>query len=447
MMKPQRAIVIGGGIAGLCAARALANSSIEVCVLERDKLPETMTPRQGVPQGKHPHGLLGEGLKGILELFPGIQAPLERAGGRFIDMGLAVNTELPGYEHLPPRALGITGYAATRPVIEGVLRDNLKTLRNVTIHQDARATSINVDERSGRVGSIDCVSNANGRATMPADVVVDATGRGQLSLDLLARLGRPSVAETRIGIDLRLASGVFELPPEYASSGVAVLTPARAPAQRRSGLLVWREDGYWSIGLAGRFGDAPPTDLNGFVEFSSTLATSSVHTALLKARMVVDISSFGFPESVRRHFEQVDDFPKGLFPLGDSICRFNPVYGQGMSVAARQACILREILSEDPYSIDVSDAVERRYFKAIQPLIDSAWGLSSIPDLLFPEATGARPPNLDALTNYQRKFIQAAAVEPRLYQLHMEVLNLLKPATALREPQIVETVGMLTKTS
>jgi 2-polyprenyl-6-methoxyphenol hydroxylase-like FAD-dependent oxidoreductase len=447
MMKPQRAIVIGGGIAGLCAARALANSFIEVCVLERDRLPETMTPRQGVPQGKHPHGLLADGLKGILELFPGIQASLERAGGRFVDMGLAVNTQLPGYEQLPPRALGITGYAATRPLLESVLRENVKTLRNVTIHRDARATSINIDERSGSVHSVDHLSNVYGRATMPADVVVDATGRGQLTLDLLARLGRPRVAETRIGIDLRIASAVFELPSDYAPSVAAILTPARAPTQRRSGLMLWREDGYWSIGVAGRFGDVPPTDLNGFVEFSSTLATSSVHTALLNGRMVTEISSFAFPESVRRHFEQVDDFPKGLFPLGDSICRFNPVYGQGMSVAARQACILRGIISEDPYSIDVADAVERRYFEAIRPLTDSAWGLSSVPDLLFPEAIGDRPQNLNDLTDYQRKFIQAASVEPRLYQLHIEVLNLLKPATALREPRILERVRMLTKTS
>jgi 2-polyprenyl-6-methoxyphenol hydroxylase-like FAD-dependent oxidoreductase len=439
MMKPQRAIVIGGGIAGLCAARALADSATEVCLFERDKLPETMTPRQGVPQGKHPHALLAEGLEGILELFPGIQSSLERAGGRFVDMGLTVRPELPGYEQLTPRALGISGYAATRPVIEGVLRDNLAKLSNVTIHQDARVTAINVDERSGRVHSIDYLSNESGRATMPADIVVDATGRGQLSLDVLAALGKPRVAETRIGTDLRFASGVFELPPDYASAGIAVLTPARPPTQRRSGLLLWREDGYWSIGLAGRFGDAPPTDLNGFIEFSSTLATSSVHTALLKARMVREIASYAFPESVRRHFEQVDNFPKGLFPLGDSICRFNPVYGQGMSVAARQACILREMLSGEPHS------AERRYFAAIQPIIDSAWGLSSVPDLLFPEATGERPPNLGDLSNYQRNFVKAAAVEPRLYQLHMEVLNLLKPAAALRDPQIVETVGMLTQ--
>ena len=205
--------MIGAGIAGLTAAGALAGHFDQVIVLERDRLPAAAAARAGTPQARHAHALLAGGLQAMAELFPGIEQDLLRAGALQINSSLEVRVERPGFDPYPARDLGVVTIAASRPLIEFVLRARVERLPTVRLQSPCRVKSIQCTADGARATGV-CFDGADSQThDLSADLVIDASGRGSLTMDLLHAAGRVAVPQTTIGVDIGYASASYEIPP------------------------------------------------------------------------------------------------------------------------------------------------------------------------------------------------------------------------------------------
>jgi 2-polyprenyl-6-methoxyphenol hydroxylase-like FAD-dependent oxidoreductase len=434
------AVVVGAGMAGLPAARALADHFEDVVVLERDTLAAHASHRRGTPQARHTHGLLQGGQRALSHLFPGFEEDLAAAGAVPLSVGLDLRFEPPGFDPFPNRDLGLVAYAMSRPLIELTARRRVEQHANITIRERCRARDLVPSADGARVSAIR-FENGDGRPeTLAADLVVEASGRGGLTVRFLKSIGQPPPEETVIGVDICYATGVFAIPDDAPSDWKAVMTfdpPARGGL---GGILLPLEGNRWIVTLVGRHGDKPPSDPDGFLAYARQLRTSTIYDAIRRADQLGEIARFGFPASLWRHFDRLEVFPCGLLPFGDSICRFNPVYGQGMSVAAREACLLQELLQQCAGERDALAGLASNFFAEAAALIETPWGLSAIPDLAHPKTTGQRPDDLEQTLQFSEALNRLAAEDPAVHKLLLEVLHLLKPHSALREPGLVERV-------
>nr|WP_294518999.1 FAD-dependent monooxygenase [uncultured Rhodopila sp.] len=434
----EQAVVIGAGLAGLTAAAALSDYFARVTVLDRDELPPQAASRSGVPQGKHLHVLLAGGQQALEELFPGFDRDLAAAGAVQLDAGFDTRVEQPGYDPFPQRDFGMSVYAMSRPLLEQVVRGRVQQLRNVSIASHCRARDI-AAAPDGAASGVRCDSTAGGAETLPADLVVDATGLGAATTTFLKARGLALPPETSIGIDMRYTSAVFTLPEAATPGWKGVVTFPDPRIDGRGAVLFPIEGGRWMLALAGAHGDAAPADIDGFMEFARQLRTPTIYDAISRGRIEGDIMRFAFPASVRRHFERLESFPRGLLPIGDAVCRFNPAFGQGMSVAAIEAAILKRLLSRLAGTGDVLAQLATAFFAEIQPVLDTPWGVATA-DFVYPQTTGDRPPDFEAGLKFQAALTSLAAREPDIHKLLLEVRHLLKPGSALRDPDVARRV-------
>ncbi|MFM0122551.1 hypothetical protein P0D73_27260 [Paraburkholderia sp. RL18-101-BIB-B] len=436
----ERAVVIGAGMGGLPAAQVLADYFREVVVLERDVLPADATPRPGVPQGEHPHGLLAGGLKALCDLFPDFSSTLVQAGANSLDSGLEVCHEYPGQEPLPVRSLGVATFTMTRPLLELAVRRRVRERANVVFRDECRVVAIGATPDGNAVASVAYKTRDGKLEVLPADLVVDASGRGKPTLDFLKSTARPMPEETVIGVDFGYSTAVCTIPPDATPARKVVITMPRAPQESRMGLLLLREDGNWFAALGGRGADTPPADGDAFTAYAASLPTSSVYDAIKDATLHGHIEQFAFPESRRRHFNTTGDFPRGLIPIADSVCRFNPVYGQGMSAAAQEAVVLRNLLAAHASDADPLATLSSEFLSTIESIIENPWSLAALPDLAYPDARGKRPADLEESIGHHMAITQAAHHDPDIHKRLIEVLNLLKPVSALKAPAITQKV-------
>jgi 2-polyprenyl-6-methoxyphenol hydroxylase-like FAD-dependent oxidoreductase len=439
-MIGRQAVVIGAGMGGLTAARALADSFDQVLVLERDTLPSEAAPRAGTPQSRHVHALLLSGQRALGELFAGFEQDLARAGAVPLRVGLDVRVERPGYDPFPQRDLGWINYAVSRPTIEHIVRRRLDDCTNVVLRQRCRARQLLASADGARVGGVR-YDNENGDSeTIAADLFVDASGTGALTLDFLKSTGRPLPEETRIGIDLGYASCVFAVPDDAPPDWKGVMTFGEPPSNSRGGLMLPLEGNRWMATIGGRHGDSPPGDAEGFMAFARTMRTPTIYDAISRAERVGEVARYGFPESIRRHFEKLDAFPGGLLPIADAICRFNPAFGQGMSVAALEACLLRMLL--ESLAGDAADpigALAPSFFTGMQPLIEAPWSVATS-DFVFPQTRGERPADFEMRIKFGGALTRLAAQDADVHKLTAEVQNLLTPLSAYRDLSLVQRV-------
>src|SRR5262245_22697291 len=317
----KQALVIGAGMAGLTAAGALVHRFDHVVVLERDTLPSEPAHRAGTPQARHVHGLLLSGQRALSELFPGFEQDLARAGAVPLRAGLDVRIERSGYDPFPQRDLGWFSYAVPRPTIERAVRRRVESHPNITLRQSCRVQEVLASPNGGAVTGVRYEFGNGANETIAADLVVDASGRGTLTLALLQSIGRPVPEETTIGIDLGYATCVFAIPNDASTEWKGVMTFGKAPDNSRGGLMLPLEGNRWMATIGGRHGDVPPGDTEGFMTYAQALRTPTIHNAISHAKRLEGVARYAFRQSVRRHFERLDVFPSGLLPIGDAICR------------------------------------------------------------------------------------------------------------------------------
>ena len=430
-----RAVVIGAGMAGLAAVGALSPWFEKVTVLERDDLPDEPVQRLGALQGRHVHALLAGGQNALEALFPGFGAAILAAGAVPTRANSDTRFEAPGYDPFPQRDFGWTTVCMSRPLIEHTIR-RLAQQPNVEFRAHARVRDL--EASAGRVTAVLWEDGAGKTERMTADFVIDASGRGGPTLRLLSALGLPAPPETVIGVDFAYATAVFEKPADAPDDWKVLLTQGKVPENARGALLAPLEHDRWILSVGGRADDVPPDDPDAFMAFLKGLRTPTIYNAVKDATRVGDIARYGFRESAWRHFERVEGWPAGLIPFGDSICRFNPVYGQGMSVAALEGVLLHRLLSERAGKSLAG--LEGEFLAEAQTIIQAPWDMSAIPDFIFPSTRGERPANLDQIFAYGAAFGRLAAEDAEIHRLDAEVRSLLKPPSALAQPEIAAKV-------
>lgn len=433
----KHAVVIGAGMAGLTAAQALSQHFRKVTVLERDVLPAEPAPRTGTPQAQHAHMLLAGGLKALQALLPGFEHDLAQAGAVKVRTGKDIRTERPGFDPFPIRDLGFDIFCMSRPLLEAVTRKRVRQTPQVEIRERARVTKLVASRDATRIEAVSYDDEA-GSVTLEADLVVEASGRCGLTLQLLEELSLQKPEETEIGIDQGYASIIVERPPGHCADWLGNIVLPSAPASSRGAFLFPIEKQRWLLSVGGNHGDAPPAEREAFMEFVRSLRTPTIHDAVSNARPLTDIVRYRLPCSTRRHFERLESFPAGLLPIGDALCRFNPVFGQGMSVAAQEAVILDRLLAEDI----APDRLARSFFAAIQGTIETPWGVA-VTDFVYPATRGTRPADLVQRLQYGMALTRLAAQDPEVHLLTAEVTQLLKPQSALREPALAARVMSL----
>jgi 2-polyprenyl-6-methoxyphenol hydroxylase-like FAD-dependent oxidoreductase len=424
-------------MAGLTAAQAISRHFGKVTIIERDVLPAQAAPRRGTPQAQHAHMLLAGGLQALQTLFPGFENDLAEAGAVKIRTGKDIRLERPGFDPFPIRDLGIDVFCMSRPLLEAVTRRRVQGTPNVDICVRSRATRLVPSRDAMRIEAVRYDSE-DGAVTLEADLVVEASGRCGLTLQLLEELSLERPEETEIGIDQAYASTVVERPLFHNADWLGNIVLPSAPASSRGAFLFPIEKQRWLLSIGGNHGDAPPDDRAAFMDFVKSLRTPTIYDAVRDARPLTDIVRYQLPCSTWRHFERLESFPAGLLATGDALCRFNPVFGQGMSVAAQEAVILDRLLAEDV----PMERLARDFFAAIQNTIATPWGVA-VSDFVYPATRGVRPADLAQRLQYGVALTKLAAQDPEVHRLTAEVSQLLKPQAALREPALVARVVSL----
>jgi len=434
MAAGRHAIVMGASMAGLGAARALSNHFETVTVVERDILPGAAESRKGVPQGNHAHGLLATGYRVLDAYYPGLFDEVVAGGGMRGD----VTGDFLWYQYggWKLRAeTGLAGIISSRVLLESRVRARTKAIANVRFlegvdceipeHADGRVTGLRVTHRGSGAEEL-----------LQADLVVDTTGRGSQSPKWLKEWGYGDVPQTDIEINVGYATAVFDRRPGdlYASSGAIIA--GTVPQATRFAAILAMEGDRWMITLAGALGDYPPTDFAGWMDFARALPTTDLVDMLAGREPIGDIISYRYPANRRRHYEHLARFPEGYVVLGDALCSFNPVYGQGMSVALTEAKALDECLAQG------LDGVAGRFFARAKKITESPWVIATGEDLKYPQVLGPRPRGFTLVNAYMARAHRAATKDPVVLRRFFEVANLLAPPTAMMSPKIAWRVAL-----
>ncbi|HKU41634.1 MAG TPA: hypothetical protein VJR89_25930 [Polyangiales bacterium] len=429
MTQRRHAIVLGASMGGLMAARVLRDHFEQVTVVDRDMLPNAVQPRKAVPQGNHAHGLLCSGRSALEGLFPGFGAELLARGAVDIEISreLRFFNEGQPIQHV---ASDLKSLLASRALIEGQLRERVRALPNVTIQDRCEVLSLVCTRGQVRGVRVAARDDSTPAQMIGADLVVDAMGRGSRLGGWLLGLGYARAPEERVRIELSYTSCLYRRRPGQARGYKGVVC-AIAPPNRRSGLALAQEDDRWIVTLTGYLGEAAYPTHEGMREFARGLANPAVYELLCEAEPIAEPVCMRFPFSQRRHYEQLREFPEGLLAIGDTLCSFNPSFGQGMSVAAQEALVLQACLQRG------DSTLWKRMFRESSKLIDTPWTIAVGADLGFPEVEGKRTLVGGLLGRYVRALRRGAVRDPQLSLAFQRVAQLVDAPSSLLTPALV----------
>lgn len=437
--RTRRAVVVGASLAGLLAARVLHDHVDEVVLLERHDLPPDLGQRRATPHTQHTHALLARGREIVEQLFPGIAADWQAAGGRFGDVG-AEAAFYAGRRRFAQARAEAMALCLGRSSLEGLLRQRVLALPKVRAVTGVEAQGLSATEDGSRITGLRwrAADEPAAAGTLATEWVVDASGRGSHLPRWLAELGLAVPAEVQVRCDVRYATAYLRRAPHHAPGLEAVVCAATADHPYPSVLLSQELD-RWVVTLGGYGDDAPPLDRAGFIARAERCAPPELAAVVRDAEFLCEPFGYRFAHSQRRHYERLKHLPEGLLAIGDSLCSFNPVFGQGMSVAACEALALETALQQG------RQGLARRYFRCAARSIDIAWQTAVGADLSIPSVQGERPLPLRIVNAYVAKVFDAAQTDATVAVAFQRVSHLLAAPPSLMRPAMAWRVFTATR--
>ncbi|ORV18557.1 FAD-dependent oxidoreductase [Mycobacterium celatum] len=435
----DHAVVLGASMGGLLAARVLADFYSTVTVVERDTLRHDAAHRRGVPQSHHVHGLLSTGSRILDELFPELLDELVTAGANVLEGGDGTRVWLRFAGHDLNRSGrfadpgAVTSFLASRPFLEAHVRARLRRFANVTVLDGHDVVNL-FGDGSGRVaGALVADRDTGENVFMDADLVVDATGRAARTPAFLENLGYRRPPEEHIVVKVAYVSQLLRIPSNTLDEKLILVGPV--PGRPTGGALFAYENDTWMLTLAGLSGHEPPAEATEMIRFAEEFAPPPMIDAMKAAEPLSEPCRHRYPASKWRRYDKMLHFPAGLLVFGDAICSFNPVYGQGMSVAALEAIVLRDCLLRGDQDLP------RRFFRAAAKPIKSVWKMAAGADLALPQAQGRRSASLRLSNWYTAQVLAAATSDPVVTEGFVRVMNLVDPPTRLLRPTVVARIA------
>jgi 2-polyprenyl-6-methoxyphenol hydroxylase-like FAD-dependent oxidoreductase len=422
----DRAIVVGGSMAGLCAARVLQDAVDQVVVLERDDLPDGAVSRGGAPQTTQPHAMLEAGRVTLEDLFPGFGDDVLAAGGLELNM----TRDIAWYDRggvVAEAPTPLSALYASRPLFEHVVRERVRDSSGIRLRDGCHFIDYRHDPAADRVTGIRFRDESGAETTLDAALTVDATGRTSRTPAWLERHGYPAPDIDRVTVDVTYSTVRIARPPEV-QRGVLI---APEPHRPRGAAMLPVEGDRWEVLLQGLHGERAPIDREAFIGWADGLPLDDIATELREREWASEITRYPFPASVRRHYHALSRFPDGLVVTGDAIASFNPVYGQGMSVAALDALALHHEL---PAGID---GLGPRVFDRVDDVVHEAWRTAVGNDFIFERTTGPKPFATDLLNGYAGRLVTGAHDDGALTEAFLRVFRLERPARSLLHPQVL----------
>ncbi len=437
--RGRHAVVVGGSLAGLLAAHVLAGYADRVTLVERDRFPDGCEPRPGVPQGRHPHVLLEGGQVAMESLLPGFLAELRAAGaprvGMPSDMVLWQSgrwlRRLPATTHI---------YTGSRAQLEELVRR--RVLANQAISTVEGTDVVGLLGDAARVRGVllrDRSGDARGqRRPLEADLVVDASGSGTKASQWLTAIGAQAPHEETIDTGLAYASRVYRGPSGVLDGDTLGYYVYPDPEQVHAGGALPLEDGTHLVIVSGLRGDEPPTDDDEFVTYTKRLPHPLLHRWLDEAEPLSPAFGYRRTANIRRRYDLPGRHPAGFLATGDALCTFNPIYGQGMAVAAMSAVALRDALADGRRT-----PTTRRVQRALLTASRQAWDISAGADRKMPGAVGTaaagRP--ADRVADwYLHRVQERYPGDPVVGRAFRSVLTLSAPVTSLFAPPVARAV-------
>lgn len=430
----DHAVVLGAGLAGLLAARALATKFARVTLVERDELPESGPAfRPGVPQSRHVHVLWSRGLELMEQMLPGITGKLVAAGAAVLESPRDFLWLSPaGWFGAVP---GAEVLLAGREVIDWTVRQEVLRDGRIRVRAGSAATGL-VAGADGR--SVTGVRLREGEP-LTARLVVDATGRTSKASDWLAALGYEVPEASRCDSRLAYSSRSFAAPKDPGRRWRGVYVQGR-PDSPRGGVLVPLDGDRWLVTLLGYgSGHAPPTKDEEFLDFARTLRSPALYDAIRDAKPLSPATGFRGTANEWRHYERMERWPAGFIVLGDAACRFNPVYGHGMTVAALAADALAAAIGDlGPAEIP---GAARRLQRRTAAAAEVAWQIATSEDQRYPGTEGPPPDRATRiLQKYMSRVMAGATADPGISAPFFGVLSLSAPPNTLLSPGTVVRV-------
>jgi 2-polyprenyl-6-methoxyphenol hydroxylase-like FAD-dependent oxidoreductase len=424
----EQAVVIGASMAGLCAARVLADRFTAVVVVDRDTLGDDPTPRRLVPQGRHPHLLLTAGARLLDEWFPGLTAELYAAGAVELDLCRDFLWHQAGGTQRRP-ASSLIGPSMSRPLLERTVRRRVNALPNVDIRAGVNVRGLSIDDQATRVIAVQVGEGDE----IPADLVVDATGRRAHTVDWLAASGYSAPPTTVVEVDTRYVTRVFRRNESPARDWKAAAVIGE-PETKRLAMLLPMEGERWILSIAGLNGEVPPTDDAEALAYVREFDSPVIADLIAHGEVIGEPVTHRFPANQRRHVERLRRYPLGWVLLGDAVCSFDPIYGQGMTSAAQQADALGRALDRHGA---VSRAFAKQYFRAAARIVNIPWSIAVGGDFAYPDTKGRKPFGTDRLNRYMDRVIQAGQHDDHVVIRLNEVVTLVRRPPALLAPSFV----------
>jgi flavin-dependent dehydrogenase len=423
----KRAVVLGGSMAGLLAARVLADAYGEVVVVDRDTLTGVGDARRGVPQGRHAHALLARGAQILEELFPGLIRELVGAGMPLLDMG-EMHWHLEG-QRLANFHTGLNAVSVARPNLEKHVRARVSSIPNVTFAEETDVTGLETTPDKSQVTGVRIHDRASGsERILTADLVVHTLGRGERMSAWLSELGYQNPEKEEVKIGLAYTTCEFLLPSRPLENDLSIISLATPMSPH--GAFFGRVGGdRHQLSLTSMLCEPPSADIEGVLECAKSLPVPDIYEAIREGEPCTEPVTIRFPHSVRHRYERLTRFPGRLLVMGDGVCSFNPVYGQGMTVAALEALVLRRHLRRG------KPPMARPFFRGIAKVIDAPWSIAGGGDLAWPGVEGRRTRSTNRMNAYFGRVMFGMMFDGRITNSFMRVAGLVDHPRTLYYPR------------